>query len=323
MRSGKSDFLHKNRGLHLTDHDLFSKAYTFRYTNESDRAKIGPMKLQTYVDLPSQIHALANLAIDASSFLPREFLTDAYFRNENFATLTAAFIRPTALNENNTITLDANGEPIVTINRDPIFNNSDPDIVELRNLTREAVEVITDALPIEILRTPGDDDDDTFFKTLELGGVAHELGTIPMANTKGKDNLKLRDQTGVYVCDLSVFPYSPEVNPTLTLTALALRLSRTELLPEIAEIATSPDTVYVVNQTGENIQVWVSNRGGVPSATEDVEVLNAGVLVSRKRMVGVLESVFVYRLNYNSDDTYQHVPQLYVGTPGSILPVTI
>lgn len=109
---------------------------------------------------------------------------------------------------------------------------------ELWELTREAIAIVTDALSIEFPSNgeSNEDNDDSYFKVLELGGVVHELGTIPMAggNNDGfcvESDLKLREHEGVYVCDLSVFPYCPEVNPTLTLAALAFRLSRTELLP--------------------------------------------------------------------------------------------
>lgn len=38
-------------------------------------------------------------------------------------------------------------------------------------------------------------------------------------------NLALKEVDGLYICDLSVFPYIPAVNPALTLVALALRLA--------------------------------------------------------------------------------------------------
>jgi hypothetical protein len=132
----------------------------------------------------------------------------------------------------------------------------------------------------------------------------------------------LREHKGIYVCDLSVLPYAPESNPTLTLAALALRLSRQELLPRLPGITTTVDTVYVVNQTGENIRVFVSNRAGVTSTSKDVvETLTPGQLTTRDRKEKVPESVMVYRLDYNSDDKYLPEPQLYVANPGKILAI--
>jgi choline dehydrogenase-like flavoprotein len=71
-----------------------------------------------------------------------------------------------------------------------------------------------------------------------VGGVAHEVGTLRMERTKGKyvdqhgrqagvvdENLRFLGHQRLYACDLSVFPTSPAANPTLTLTALAIRLA--------------------------------------------------------------------------------------------------
>ncbi len=75
----------------------------------------------------------------------------------------------------------------------------------------------------------------------DLGGVAHEVGTLrmevkdsnrvndarskPRAGVVDKDCRYLGLDNELYVCDLSVFPTSPAANPTLTLAALAVRLS--------------------------------------------------------------------------------------------------
>ena len=335
MRSGedKTEFLKKHNGLHITDHDIFAKAYTFQYHNAADKDRVGSMKLQTYVRTNTKGDrdiALANMAIDASSFLPREFLPNEFFRNEDYLKLIAAFIRPNALNKNNTIKLDTakdilDREPIVTIKRDPPFKNSDSDVKVLRDLTIEARQVLASALSIDI--DTSDEDLDNFFKPLQLGGVAHELGSIPMP---GKDKkaascvdhkLELVDHKGVYVCDLSVFPFSPEVNPTVTLAALALRLSR-DIVPRIPYVTDAQDTIYVMNQTGENIQVFVSNRASVTTTSETVpETLGPGQIARRKRKVKVDESVLVYRLQFNSDCKFLDKPVLYLAEPGVVLTI--
>lgn len=62
----------------------------------------------------------------------------------------------------------------------------------------------------------------------ELGGVAHEVGTLRLsADASGvvDENLRFLDYENLYACDLSVFPSSPAANPTLTLAALAIRLA--------------------------------------------------------------------------------------------------
>lgn len=327
MRSGLTDFLKSNGGLHLTDHDIFAKAYTFRYLNPADRNRVGAMKLQTYLRPREKSPiALANLAIDASSFLPRGPVGNDRV-NQTFPMLTAAFIRPAELNTNNTITLDANNEPIVTITRKLHTDDDKADLAQLKDVVLKAKEVIEDALPIEILDDVQDNGDD-FFHYLELGGVAHELGTIPMPGAANSSacvdvNLKLRgDKKGVFVCDLSVFPYSPEVNTTLTLAALALRLSRDVLLPLVPETQADDDTVYVMNQTGDTISVFVSNRAGVnPSVANKRETLKPGAIISPKRKYGIVEAAFVYRLKFQSTTEFVDDPVLFNAPPGKVTKV--
>jgi choline dehydrogenase-like flavoprotein len=63
----------------------------------------------------------------------------------------------------------------------------------------------------------------------DLGGVAHEVGTLRMsADGTGvvDENLKHVDYDNVFACDNSVFPASPAANPSLTLAALAIRLAQ-------------------------------------------------------------------------------------------------
>lgn len=62
----------------------------------------------------------------------------------------------------------------------------------------------------------------------DLGGVAHEVGTLRMSdNGSGvvDADLKFSAYDNLYACDNSVFPTSPAANPSLTLVALALRLA--------------------------------------------------------------------------------------------------
>ena len=60
------------------------------------------------------------------------------------------------------------------------------------------------------------------------GFVAHEVGTLPMSDDHTgmvTPDLQVEGKAGLYVCDNSVFPTSPAANPSLTLSALALRLA--------------------------------------------------------------------------------------------------
>jgi len=61
-----------------------------------------------------------------------------------------------------------------------------------------------------------------------LGAVSHEVGTLRMASDETgvvDEDLRVLGFDNLFVCDNSVFPASPAANPSLTLAALALRLS--------------------------------------------------------------------------------------------------
>ncbi|KAK6340178.1 hypothetical protein TWF730_001946 [Orbilia blumenaviensis] len=61
-----------------------------------------------------------------------------------------------------------------------------------------------------------------------FGVVAHEVGTMRLGqDSEGvvDKDLKVKGVEGLYVCDLSIFPWSPTANPSLTLVALARRLA--------------------------------------------------------------------------------------------------
>lgn len=298
------------------------------------------MKIQSYTRLSSEKISLVNVAIDASSFLPRQPNVAGTFTTQDFPQMVVAHILPAPLDHQNTIELDSKDEPVVIAGRHPPFSNSNPDVQDLRNLTQVIVDVIQDRLSMKLRPTDPDETDGSniTFKPLELGGVAHELGTIPLKSESHPDglldpNLKLLNRDGVYVCDLSIFPYSPEVNPTLTLVALALRLSRF-IHPRIPVRVYADHTVYVMNQTGEDIKIFVSNHLGVWPMSNNIAdntdtgdiaespggltILSPGEILSCNRSSKLKESVMVYRLNLNSKNTYQSEPLLYVATPGKL-----
>jgi hypothetical protein len=347
MRSGKDlkDQLQKSdsNALHLTDHDIFAKGINFSYNDPSIREKVGSMKLQSYITLKSGKIALINFAIDSSSFLPRSFLPSQYFSNRNFLKLIAAIILPANLYSKNTIDLDSSGEPVVTAGRDPPFSNSRDEVKEIRDVTKNAIIAVKDALNLQLLPTgvngQYDWNDDNFFTPLELGGVAHELGTLPLKSYDSENgeagkkfliqsDLELVSRKGVYVCDLSIFPYSPEVNPTPTLVAFALRLSRTTLLrrtPILSEDELK-NKIIVMNQSGEKIKVFVSNRSGAVLTSEETadnknggKIMEPGDLITLDRQPkAVDESVMVYALQHNSQTEFLSKFETYVAIPGAI-----
>lgn len=94
----------------VTDHDILFRSLSFRYLNPERRKEVGAMKLQTYFDmgLPDHRVGLANMSIDASSFLPRGNTQD-----KNLAQMIMAFILPCPLEEKNSVTMVAD-EPKVS-----------------------------------------------------------------------------------------------------------------------------------------------------------------------------------------------------------------
>ena len=352
MRSGMKEDLQKSdsNALHLTDHDIFAKGVTFSYNDTAIREKVGSMKLQSYFKLSDLKIGLINFAIDSSSFLPREFLPSHHFTNTNFPKLIAAIILPTDLNNKNTIDLDPEGEPVVKAGREiPIVDletfNARPEIQEIRDVTKKALIAVKDVLNLQLLpvdveaKDEYDWDDKEFFKPLELGGVAHELGTLPLKCYDSdkkfllEPNLGLVSREGLYVCDLSIFPFSPEVNPTPTLVALALRLSRETLLPRIPFTIAKADEVYIMNQSGNKIKVFISNLTGATLNNEEIEdnknggkIMEPGDFLSRDRSNAqqpiesrpVAESVMVYSLQFNSDKEFLKKPVTVVATIGTI-----
>ena len=319
-----------NGGLHVTDHDIFYKALPFTYKNPADRKAVGPIKVQTYVENvnsrdPDEI-VLANMSIDASSFLPR-----GYAQYDDFPKWIMALIRGCDLNPRNMVQL-VNDEPVVTILRDRPFDMRDPDLQKLQQMTNAAMETMKDVLKIDFIPDPADSG--TYFHTLELGGVAHELGTVPMKRADKPsapycldDTLQLRNYEGLYVCDLSIFPWSPEVNPTATLAAFALRLSRTVLHPrnflynqDGSITVPDPDSVYVVNHTGQTIKVWIANKAGTTGPNRDT-ILEPGQFVAARRNRSIPESVSVYKLAFNSQSEFVSEPELYIANPGIVTPI--
>ncbi len=330
--------LHKMGGTRLTDHDIYFHAESFRYRTPTDRKLVGAMKLQTFAvvnnDNDNDI-VLSNMSIDASTFLPRS--KNSY---DDLPKFIMVFIMRAPLVADNEIKL-VSDEPMVTIGRSTHDGGRRADkLADMKTMTEQSMQALKDILKIDFVPvlsgTPTVSQD--FFGKLQLGGVAHELGTIPMraphlAKYCLDTNLKLRGYEGVYVCDLSVFPYSPEANPTLTLAALSLRLSRM-LVPrlKLTVADNERDYIFIVNHSGRPISVYVSNRanvtkdaGGQPVINTDIELIE-GRDQKWLREAGKPESVFVRRVDPSWDGNHQkiiysEVPEVLVGFPGKILPI--
>ncbi|KAG9002995.1 hypothetical protein FRB94_001617 [Tulasnella sp. JGI-2019a] len=244
-----------------------------------------------------------------------------------------AFILPCPLERSCEITLDGT-EPKVVMNRTQEYDQDDRKryLKRMEEITKIAICTIEENLKVKFVDKdrPGDS-----LSYLELGGVAHELGTLPMpghclTETGSVDeNLKPADYNGVYVCDLSIFPMSPESNPSLTLAALSLRLSR-HLVPRDTNRDLDPSTIWVVNHSGEMIKVWVSNYGDVarPASELKAKILPTGHDFRVTAKPEVDEAVMVFRctkfpeLQAEGSMPFTKEPELFVACPG-LTPVKI
>lgn len=327
----------ENGGLHLTDHDLLVFGSSFRYRNPKDRTEFGSLKLQTYLDLGSRV-ALANMAVDASLFLPRGEFT----QNDDLPKFIMVFLLELPLQDKVAIRLNAEKEPEII---SPVHGTppTSAEMTILKNLTVSTMESLENSMGIEFIV----DKKDVVLSTLGAGAVAHEVGSLPMMAKDPKsqkycldENLQIIPEicSGVYVCDNSCFPHSPHANPSLTLAALAIRLSEQLNPPYDAQIdgIVPPSDVKVMNQSGWVVRVTVSNVGLVRSDASDEEVrksedtaleqvveLKAGELAVWRRKAGIAESLFVYKLDRASETkSFLTQPVLVPAQPGELTLIT-
>ncbi|CUA72927.1 hypothetical protein RSOLAG22IIIB_10398 [Rhizoctonia solani] len=314
----------------VTDHDILYRSLSFRYLNPERRQEVGAMKLQTYFDmglLDGRV-GLANMSIDASSFLPRGNTVD-----KNLAQMIMAFILPCPLEDKNSVTMVAD-EPRVKMIRTQAYSDSERQtyMKRMQDVMKHAFDAVEEHFKVEFVTDKLAKDTLSY---LELGGVAHELGSLPMTSPKRPnhsidENLKLENYQGIYVCDLSIFPMSPEANPTLTLAALAIRLSRF-LHPRDHARAHTANTIWVINHSGEVVRVWLSNKANVTrgASERDAYTLMPGEEFSVERKSGIQEAIMVFRLDKAAKladpntCTFSKEPDLFVGHPGESCGVKI
>jgi hypothetical protein len=256
---------------HLTDHDIFFIEATYNYKDPTDRATIGAMKLQTYVQV-ADLDAIANVSIDASSFLPRNLakIDESPPTMDDSPKFIMVFILPAILNERNHITYK-DGQSTLEMHRWKIEDpqGAKQDMSKMVKITMRTLKSILGVNFTKLNGLPFTDvetlpDDGSFLNRLPLGAVAHELGSIPMPGSDGTTkalttDLQLKDHPNIWICDLSVFPSSPAANPSLTLAALALRLSD-KLLTTV--VPSDSRYLTVVNYSLQDLEVRVTSSAG-------------------------------------------------------------
>jgi choline dehydrogenase-like flavoprotein len=211
-------------GRGLTDHTIRYRHFTLPPDSPQ-----GSATESAKVILRNPNAAPGQHAFDIVVELGADFNQGRYIDPENLALERASrngwmlcelvFMSYTALNETNSLTVTGNpADPVaVTVNPSP------PSAADLGESDQIAATLFG-ALGAE----PVLGEDGLGLQVAELGGVAHEVGTLRMADDGSgvvDADLRFLGYNNLFACDNSVFPTSPAANPSLTLAALALRLA--------------------------------------------------------------------------------------------------
>lgn len=203
-------------GVGLTDHEI--------WTAKSSKLK-GSQTLELAVTVEIENHpALLTVCTNAEKFFSHGFANgkvQSASGSEDSNVLNVFLAFQQELDQVSKVHLDdpapegpKKNDPRLSIIYQPIGNTTKDTVKEL--MTKIFTEFGIKDPPTPVLEG--------------FGTVAHETGTMRVDGPKGKppgvvdDQLKVHDIDNLFVCDLSVFPFSPGPNPSLTLTALALRL---------------------------------------------------------------------------------------------------
>lgn len=218
-------------GRGLTDHPIHVVKFWIRHGewyNRFDSSKTISRQVVGDGDEPDHPY---NVTLDLGANLNQfRFVSAAEFTDADLATIDGkmpgelVFMVETPLVEHNLVMpgaprqADAKPATLPTIRMHP-----SPRAQQVQSRIDEIVDEVVPAFGAQVYER----------LWAPLGGVSHEVGTMRMArSTPGRErpgvvdeDLRLCGSRNLYVCDLSVFPSSPAANPTLTLTALALRLA--------------------------------------------------------------------------------------------------
>lgn len=226
-------------GRGLTDHDLWGTRFEVLQSPHLATLNSQPLKLNSWVKFGND-PVLVNIAVNANTFMgrtqakmPTVYLdegmgevSEAEFKEElkkesvTKSVVQIAFSLGAKLEDSNRV-LNLPG-PETTVQIETIRDHSAhaPLMQRLARDIGTALGRSTAGANQEIPLPP--------VGKAGFGIVAHEVGTMRMGKDgKGvvDENLKVNGVENLYVCDLSVFPFSPASNPSLTLVALAQRLA--------------------------------------------------------------------------------------------------
>jgi hypothetical protein len=228
LKSGLKDPIGKI-GVGLTDHP------SFYAPNHDEGFPIGPNSPYFGWDKHARIFFYPKQQWDGHWFNVEIVINDQYWRvrhadddvlNRAFgpngpSRVKFKFIFGSELQESNYVRLNAAGVGPLDLKHD--WNGTS---VAAKNAVFSLLQNLCkffDTTP------PAMDDDNSFH--YGAGGTPHHAGgTLRMA-VNGRpglvdEDLKFLEYRNLYACDPSVFPYIPAANPSLTLSALALRLAK-------------------------------------------------------------------------------------------------
>ncbi|KAI0157216.1 FAD/NAD(P)-binding domain-containing protein [Xylariaceae sp. FL1272] len=212
-----------NIGKNLTDHEIWMNKYWKRMSPDEYQTQKA-IELSCYVTIHGH-EALLTVCLHAEKFYGHGFAdgkggSDAYKECVSVMNIMLEF--EAVLNDEGRVTLDERGEPQIDINRRSL-DESPGFKQEMKRLCKAVRE--------EFDFVPGKGEgqfDDEKVRLARWGSVAHEVGTMRMDGPGGDGvvdkDLKVKGVENLFVCDLSVFPVSSMENPSLTITALAMRL---------------------------------------------------------------------------------------------------
>ncbi|KAM0551820.1 hypothetical protein ACHAPJ_008155 [Fusarium lateritium] len=239
-------------GKGLIDHNVCYVRFAKRKDN-TITAK--PLNLKTHHKVAGE-ECLVTVTINANFFLAGSSATlntthfygsngqlinptkDLPDEPENFDTICVLFEFVGKLDDENSVLNIPGLDPVLDIRRAPLRHQVQCAMEDIVRKVKDAFITKNPEPNQSTYANPGvreDEDSGTCGdpglrpQHLGFGVFSHECGTMRMDGPKGDGvvdkNLKVKGLDNLWVCDLSVFPVSPEANPSLTLAALSLRLA--------------------------------------------------------------------------------------------------
>jgi choline dehydrogenase-like flavoprotein len=211
-------------GRGITDHTIRYRHFTLpphsAHASTTDSAKV----VLRHPDATASQHAFDIVVELGADFNQGRYIDPTHLAREraeraDWMLCELVFMSYAPLADTNTVTIAGEPATPVTLHINPV----PPTPADAGEADALAAHLFAELGAQPVLGEGGLD-----LQTADLGGVAHEVGTMRMAGDGSgvvDADLRVLDYDNLYVCDNSVFPASPAANPSLTLAALALRLA--------------------------------------------------------------------------------------------------